>query len=75
MTSTKEVIAYAVAHLAGYVASVILSQVVLVPLMVQSGMIRSEVARFLAFFLLFVVVQVAVFFLFLAIRGRRSAPG
>ena len=73
MTYGREVIAYVLAHLGGYVVSTVLSQVVLVPMMVASGMVRSQLTMFAAFFLLYVVVQIGVFFAFIAIRGRRAA--
>ena len=73
MTYSREVIAYVLAHLGGYVVSTVLSQVVLVPMMVASGMVRSQITMFGAFFLLYVVVQIGVFFAFIAIRGKRAA--
>lgn len=73
MTSSREVIAYLLAHLGGYVVSTVLSQIVLIPAMVASGMVRSQVSMYAVFFLLYVVVQVGVFFAFIAIRGRRAA--
>lgn len=74
MTNAKEIIAYIIAHLAGYVASSVLAQIVIIPVMVASRLIDSTPARIGIFFIVFVVVQIAVFFLFVAIRGRR-APG
>ena len=42
MTSSREVIAYLLAHLGGYVVSTVLSQVVLIPAMVASGMVAAK---------------------------------
>jgi heme/copper-type cytochrome/quinol oxidase subunit 4 len=73
MTDGKEIIAYAAAHLAGYVLSAVLWQVVLVPIMVATEVVRSMVATTAISFLMFAIVQVGVFLLFLAMRGRRAA--
>ncbi len=73
MTDKKEVIAYAISHLGGYIASIVVSQLVLVPLLMATATIGSPLTRYGAFFLLFVAEQVLVFFAFIAIRGRRVA--
>ena len=75
MTDSKEIIAYIVAHLAGYLASTVISQAVLVPMLMQTELMRTAVARFGVFFLLYLIVQTAVFFGFIAIRGRRTPGG
>lgn len=73
MTDTKEVIAYVVAHLAGYVAGYVLNMFVLLPMITQMGIAHSQVGMMGTFFASTVVVQVGVFFLFVAIRNRRAA--
>ena len=73
MTYSREVIAYIAAHLGGYVVSMVLTQAVLMPVLIQTEFVRDRMGMMVVFFLLNVVVQVGVFFAFIAIRGRRQA--
>ena len=73
MTDTKEVIAYVIAHLGGYVVGYVLNMFVLVPMVTQMGTVHSEVGMMGMFFASTVVVQIGVFFLFVLIRNRRAA--
>lgn len=74
MTNGREILAYVLAHLGGYVVGLVLHQVVLIPLLVQMDMMRSPMAMTAIFFLVNAIIQAAVFLAFLAIRGRRVAP-
>lgn len=73
MTNSREVIAYIAAHLGGYVVSLVLTQAVLMPVLRETEFVRNYLGMVVVFFLLNVVVQVGVFFAFIAIRGRRQA--
>ena len=73
MTDTKEVVAYVIAHLGGYVVGYILNMFVLVPIVTQMGVIHSQAGMIGIFFASTVVVQIGVFFLFVLIRNRRAA--
>ena len=77
MTYGREIVAYAVAHLGGYVASMVLAQAVLMPMLMAMDLLRTQTIVYAAYFLMYVVVQVAVFFGFIAMRGRHGAtqPG
>jgi hypothetical protein len=73
MTDTREVAAYAAAHVVGFVLIALLTTFVLVPLVYSATTIGTHAGgRYLIAFLFSVVVQVVVFFIFIAMRGRRQ---
>ena len=75
MTDSREVIAYVLAHLAGYAAGFVVNTMVLMPIYRETGILHSYAAIVAMSFLVYVVIQVGVFFLFLLIRNRRAAGG
>lgn len=75
MTDTKEVVAYVLAHLAGYVVGFVVNTLVMVPLFRESGLAGSYAGMLAMSFLVYLLIQVVVFFLFILIRNRRSQGG
>jgi hypothetical protein len=73
MTDAREVACYAAAHVMGFVLSALLTTFVLVPMVYTHAAVATNAGgRYLIAFLFSVVVQVVVFFIFIAMRGRRQ---
>jgi len=50
MTYSREVIAYIAAHLGGYVVSMVLTQAVLMPMLIQTEFVRNRMGMMALFF-------------------------
>jgi hypothetical protein len=73
MTDKREVLAYVLAHLAGYVVGFVVNTTVMAPIFRELGVARSYPVIVAMSFAVYAVIQVGVFFLFLAIRNRKAA--
>ncbi len=73
MTDTKEVVAYVLAHLGGYIVGFVVNTMVMAPIFRELDIARSYIAVVAMSLVVYVVIQVGVFFLFLMIRNRRVA--
>jgi len=72
MTNQKEVVAYVLAHLGGYIVGFVVNTMVMAPIFREVGVARSYPVIVAMSFAVYVVIQVGVFFAFLAIRNRRT---
>ena len=73
MTDMKEVVAYVLAHLAGYVVGFVVNTMVMAPLISGGGVVSSYAGVVAVSLAVYVVIQVGVFFLFVTVRNRRVA--
>jgi hypothetical protein len=74
MTNAKEVACYAAAHILGFVLGALLTAFVMVPIYTSTGLGAHVGERYVVSFLFFIVVQVVVFGVFIALRGRPAVP-
>jgi hypothetical protein len=74
MTNGREIGSYIAAHIMGFILGAVLSALVMVPIYTSTGIAAHAVARYMVSFIFFAVVQVAVFFAFIALRGRSGVP-
>jgi len=70
-TTGREIVAYAITHIMGYVASAVLTGLILIPLLAQTNLIASAPTWQVISFMLFGVEQVVVFTAFIISRGPR----
>ena len=72
MTDKREILAYVLAHLGGYVVGFVVNTMVMAPIYREFGIARSYPAVVAMSFAVYAIIQVGVFFLFLAIRNRKA---
>jgi hypothetical protein len=70
MTNAKEVACYAAAHIIGFALGAVLTAFVMVPIYTSTAIAVHAGGRYLVSFVFFVVVQMVVFSIFIALRGR-----
>src|SRR4051812_43157614 len=73
-TNGREVGSYIGAHVIGYAFSILLTSFVIVPLYTSTSIGTHAAGRYSVSFAFFAVVQVVVFGIFIAMRGRAGAP-
>lgn len=73
-TNGREIGSYIGAHVLGYVLSMLLTTFLLVPLYTNTRIGMQPAGRYGVSFVFFAVVQVVVFGVFIALRGRAGAP-
>jgi heme/copper-type cytochrome/quinol oxidase subunit 4 len=74
MTNGREIGSYIAAHVMGFVLGALLTAFVMVPIYTSTGVAAHAVGRYMVSFIFLAVVQVAVFFAFIALRGRSGVP-